>query len=272
MPRVNWKLWLLDLSFVVTCSVGNYSILFSDVYGGHVPIDPGEERSQWKRLRTRAEIVLQVKEGEQGWKLVQMAEEHLDDLLNIQYQCFEPHHCEDRQAYLERMRLFPSGNVVLMVPNPARIAAKQGKDHVAASKPGSVPPPDWSKMKDYDGYVIAGYILFQPFVRGEIQDDGDSDGLAEAMAMEGHKFDCYYTHELSISPAFRGKGLTYPLTNYAEAQAKAKGYSWLTLVALTSAQPFWKKNGYTSLREIVYGGVPCYYMEKPVDNVFVAAL
>jgi len=215
---------------------------------------------------TTREHVLQEQKGERGWKLVQMSEEHLDDLLEIQYQCFEPHFCEEREAYLERMSLFPSGNVVLMVPKPTTMTNAKGGTVLKSSNvsgSGSAPTPDYSKLKEWDGYVIAGYTLFQPFMRGEVQDDGDSEGLAASMS-DAKKFDCLYTHELSIARDFRGKGLTAPLTDYVEAQAKEKGYSWLTLVAVSSAEPFWKKNGYHNLREITYGGVSCYYMEKPV--------
>jgi len=249
-------------SFVVTFWVGNCSILFS--VGSLVPPtpDPGGSAS---REAKRRELVLQEKKGDRGWKLVQMSEEHLDDLLAIQYQCFEPHFCEEREAYIERMNLFPHGNVVLMVPKqtmPAVPAAKEGTMLKSSNVSGSSSAPDYSKLKDWNGYVIAGYTLFQPFVRGEVQDDGDSEGLAAAM--NGAKFDCFYTHELSIAPAFRGKGLTSPLTNYVETQAKEKGYSWVTLVAVSSAEPFWAKNGYHNRKEISYGGVSCYYMEKPV--------
>lgn len=224
------------------------------------------------------EVVFQSKEESdgRGWKLVQMTEDHINELLEIQYQCFEPCHCEDREAYVQRMLLNPTGNVVLMV-------RKAYLPSATTALPKGV---DISKMKDRDGFVIAGYIAFQPFFRGEIQKDGDSAAFAAALAAAagstsdcvvhnntcealgkpaGRKADCMYTHELTISPAFRGKGLTYPLTTWVETQAREAGFDWLTLVALDTAEPFWRKNGYTTnVREIVYGGAKCFYMEKPV--------
>jgi GNAT superfamily N-acetyltransferase len=192
-----------------------------------------------------------------------MTESHIDKCMEIQAACFEPHHCEDRQSYLDRMKLFPEGMVVLMVP----------------TEPTEHQPVQWE---------IAGYLLYQPFFKGEIFYDGDTEKLEHAIASY-RRFDgrpgststssddmseaddpserrpnCLYTHELSISPKFRGKGLTSPLTSYVEEVAKSTGFDWLTLVSLPDPHPFWKKCGYHTHSEIDYEGAPCFYMEKRV--------
>lgn len=128
---------------------------------------------------------------------------------------------------------------------------------------------------------IAGYILYQPFFRGQVYYDGDSARLEKAIAAyrdhgagsgedEPEEFgrpDCLYTHELSISPKFRGKGLTSPLTSFVEEQAKNTGFNWLSLVSLPAPHPFWKKNAYCTTSEIDYEGTPCFYMEKRIARI-----
>jgi len=205
------------------------------------------------------ERVLQHKVGPLGkdCKLVQMNESHIDKCMEIQAACFEPHHCETRQSYVARMALFPEGMVVLMVPTEQE------------------PTAQWE---------IAGYILYQPYFRGEIYYDGDTAKLEQAISGYRHygaasedderpqdsptrRPDCLYTHELSISPKFRGKGLTMPLTSFVEEQAKDTGFDWLSLVSLPAPHGFWKKTGYQTHSEIDYEGTPCFYMEKRIARL-----
>lgn len=215
---------------------------------------PPGGRAESHPLHTgESERVLQYKVGPQGkgCKLVQMAESHIDKCMEIQAACFEPHHCEDRQSYLDRMKLFPEGMVVLMVPTEPT---------------EQQPTVQWE---------IAGYLLYQPFFRGEIFHDGDTEKLEQAIATyrsQGGpssddqgvaKANCLYTHELSISPKFRGKGLTSPLTSYVEEVAKSTGFDWLTLVSLPTPHAFWKKCGYQTHSEIDYEG-QAFYMEKRI--------
>ncbi len=235
--------------------MGNCRILFS-IAGGKAALEPGEATalpppSKKARLRNE-EIILKEQEGvESGWMLVQMNESHLDQCMEIQAQCFEPHHREDRQAYVDRMKLYPQGAIVLLAKDPKAMNAP------GASK---------SEHRE-DGYCVAAYILFQPFFKGEIYEDGDTEYLINVLN-QPDRWDCIYTHELSVSTAFRGKGLTYPLTEYAEQFAgEAMGYSCMTLVALSTAEPFWRKNGYQNLQQIDYGGVPCYRMEKSLARI-----
>ncbi len=161
------------------------------------------------------------------------------------------------------MGLYLDGCVVLMVPDPAIVSIKQSNVEKEQEEEEEEEDDFVSDNQEDIKYVIAGYILFQPFFKGEIYEDNDTEFLVDALKNHPQKLNCIYTHELSIDPAFRGKGLTAPLNDYAEDKAKGDGYSWLTLVALSSAKPFWLKNGYRVQREIEYGGVPCYYMEKP---------
>lgn len=184
-----------------------------------------------------------------------MAEQHLDRCMAIQKECFEPHHCEEKQAYLDRLKLYPEGMVVLMVPSPDPTVVSEEQDQSIETK-----------------WEVAGYVLFQPYFKGEIYKDGDTETLVEAIAAYRNPSDytdrkpnCIYTHELSISTSFRGRGLTYPLTNYIEEFATQQNFNWLTLVALSTAHGFWMKTGYQTHSEIDYEG-PCFYMEKRIPR------
>jgi len=194
------------------------------------------------------------------WKLVPMCEEHLDDVLRIQRACYDPEYREERQSYINRMRLFPRGNAVLLVPDPTVTA-------VSPSTPPSPSSPAASKKRKKNGkWIVAGYVLAQPFYRQAINDVNDvnlfSKWIDERSKLPKTDQDCIYVHEISVDPDLRGRGLARPLTDYVEELARADNFKWLTLVALGSALGFWKRTGYALLRDIDYGGHICYYMEK----------
>jgi len=192
-----------------------------------------------------------------------MTEEHVHKVLKIQRKCYEPSYREARQSYINRIKLFPEGNVVLMVADPS-----------AASCSPSTPPSPCSpasskkrKKKRSNGYKMAGYILGQPFYKGAINDVNDVDMFAgwirDRANLSKTDADCIYIHELSIAPSFQGQGLTKHLVSYMDRLAGDQGFRWLTLVSLESAFGFWKRCGYILERELDYGGHTCFYMEKP---------
>lgn len=208
----------------------------------------------------RKEKVLKV--GPDGnWKLVQMTEEHVDEVIRIQQACYEPEYREERQSYVDRIRVYPEGNIVLMVPDPTATAESPS----TPASPSS--PPSSKKRKTSLRYTMAGYILAQPFYRGAINDVNDvkafSKWIEDRADLPRTEGDCIYIHELSVHPDFRGQGLALPLTDYSETLARGANFKWLTLVALGSALGFWKRTGYILEQEIVYGGHTCFYMEKP---------
>jgi len=115
---------------------------------------------------------------------------------------------------------------------------------------------------------IAGYIQAQPFLRDGINDVNDltdlEGWLKERSQLERTADDVIYVHEIAMDPAFRGKGLTVPLTTYVDQLTKDEGFGMVTLVSLETALGFWKRNGFILCRELDYGGHMCYYMEKPL--------
>jgi ribosomal protein S18 acetylase RimI-like enzyme len=121
---------------------------------------------------------------------------------------------------------------------------------------------------------MAGYIQAQPFLREGINDVNDlidlERWLADHPTMDQAELDpqrdVIYVHEIAMDPAFRGQGLTTPLTDYVQQLTADEGFVMITLVSLGPALGFWKRNGFTMCRELDYGGHICYYMEKPLAD------
>lgn len=132
----------------------------------------------------------------------------------------------------------------------------------------------FSAAKATPRWRIAGYIQAQPFPRGGINDVNDLTQLERWIKERGSPTDkagsraddsdVIYVHEIAMDPAFRGQGLTAPLTSYVEQLTAREGFSLVTLVSLGPALGFWKRNGFILCRELDYGGHECYYMEKPL--------
>lgn len=203
------------------------------------------------------EIVLK---SDPNWKLVQMNEKHMDRLIKIQSLCYEPCYRDSRQAYVDRTHLFPEGNASLFVPTKF--------EESCSPSPGS---SKRRKKKEARSFKMAGYIITQPFNRGDVNEVNDTTEMTEWL--EKHKGatlsrgpeQCLYIHEIAVHPDFRGQGLTRPLIEFTENLARKCGFQWMSLVALSSAFSFWKRTGYTLVRELDYEGHTCYYMEKRLD-------
>lgn len=59
--------------------------------------------------------------------------------------------------------------------------------------------------------------------------------------------DCYYIHDLSVSPAFHGKGVGRLMAEKAKECALTIGLKTILLVAVQGSQPFWGKFGFQPL-------------------------
>lgn len=223
-----------------------------------IPGSPGKARRE--KTGSKEKVLKTAPDG--SWKLVQLQEDHVDEVIRIQQACYEPEYREARQSYIDRIRIYPEGNIAIMVP-----------DATAASISPSTPPSPTSpasckrRKKQPLGWTMAGYILVQPFYKGLINDVNDVKAFSKWLEDRAHlartESDCIYVHEIAVDPAFRGQGLALPLTDYVDSLARGANFKWLTLVALGPALGFWKRNGYILEREIDYAGHLCYYMEKP---------
>lgn len=188
-----------------------------------------------------------------------MKEKHVDKVMKIQRLCYEPCYRDGRQFYSDRTRLFPAGNAALFVPEEAPVS-------FSPTAPGS---SKRRKKKETSPYKMCGYILVQPFEKGSINDVNDLTELEKFLdkrEKNGNptptENECIYVQEIAIHPDFQGRGLTRPLVEFTENVARQHGYRWMSLVALETALPFWKRNGYTLVKRINYEGHTCFYMEK----------
>jgi len=194
--------------------------------------------------------------SDEGWVLLEMGAGHLERVLKIQQKCYEEEYRDAPEAYLQRTRLFPPGNTVLMMPR----LAEHSPLSPASSKKRK------KKRDSGNDYKMAGYIIAQPFMRGQTNDVSDVTKLTEWIKHRSKlprtSQDCLYIHEIAVDPAYRGQGLAGPLVKYTEDLAQRCGFPRMSLVALGSALGFWKKHGYKLKQELDYGGHVCYYMEK----------
>lgn len=219
-----------------------------------IPI-PGVASSPHHAVRVSGDKILDASDDE-GWVMLEMGAEHLERIIKIQQKCYEPEYRDVPEAYVHRTRLFPPGNAVLLVPRP--------REHSPRS-----PASSKKRKKKCDlgsDHKVAGYILAQPFLRGQTNDVSDVTKFAEWIQQRSGlprtEQDCLYIHEIAIDPSFRGQGLAGPLVKYTEDLAQTYGFRRMSLVALAPALSFWQKFGYKLKQELNYGGHTCYYMEK----------
>ncbi|GAK54772.1 GCN5-related N-acetyltransferase [Candidatus Vecturithrix granuli] len=78
--------------------------------------------------------------------------------------------------------------------------------------------------------------------------------------------DCYYIHDLSVSPAFHGKGLGRIMVEKAKECALNIGLKTILLVAVQGSQSFWSKFGFQSLQP------PSATIKKMLDSYQDACL
>ncbi len=89
--------------------------------------------------------------------------------------------------------------------------------------------------------------------------------LAERSAerQRDNAVDCIYVHEIAVDGCCRGMGLAMPLAQHVDRVAGQLRFGVCSLVSLSPAFGFWRRAGYSLVREIDYEGHTCYYMEKP---------
>lgn len=61
------------------------------------------------------------------------------------------------------------------------------------------------------------------------------------------KPDCYYIHDLSVSPTFHGRGFGRIMVEKAKECAANSGFKTILLVAVQGSHPFWSKFGFQLL-------------------------
>jgi len=107
----------------------------------------------------------------------------------------------------------------------------------------------------FDGKKLAGYIIGHPW-KGE--DVVPLDYLGELP----DEPDCFYIHDLAVSPSLRRKGFGRKLIETAIDVGKNSGFKKFMLVAVNEkAKCIFEKFGFKLIKEISYGdGVKSYKM------------
>lgn len=141
-----------------------------------------------------------------------------------------PDHPEDRAVFAERLRLFPAGCFVL--------AAADG-------------PP-------------LGYLIAHPWI------DDSPPPLNTAIGALPPAPAVMYLHDLALSPAARGRGVTAQVVGEVAGIARRLGLATVALVAVNDAAPFWARHGFEIRRTPVldrklagYGPDARYMVRSP---------
>lgn len=111
-----------------------------------------------------------------------------------------------------------------------------------------------SFVAEVDGAVIA-YAMAHP------ADDDRSDYDVGSWDVRGDE-ECLYLHDLCITPAFQGKGISKHLFSMVENFAIAQSFQKLIGISVQNTREFWKKQGFVILRPHSYSGEEGYFMEK----------
>lgn len=106
----------------------------------------------------------------------------------------------------------------------------------------------------------AAYLISHPWSQDQIV------ALHASLQQLPQNPDCYYIHDLSVSPDFHGQGLGRIMAEKATECALKIGVKTIVLVAVQSSQPFWNKFGFQPLES------PSMSIQKMLDSYQDACL
>jgi GNAT superfamily N-acetyltransferase len=154
--------------------------------------------------------------------LIQLADEHLDDVLEICKKCYpNPEYWETPINFTSKFKNYPPGNI------------------------------GWVE----DGKIVA-YYLFFPWnkVRSYPLDREDCTvyGLATVM----------YSHDICILPEYRGKGIAQALLKVYEDQARNLGLKVGVGTAVQGTWVMWQKWGWIPVQRVEYGSEEAWLILK----------
>ncbi|MFJ8624839.1 GNAT family N-acetyltransferase [Kitasatospora sp. NPDC093550] len=121
-----------------------------------------------------------------------------------------------------------------------------------------------------------GYLLALPYPLSRCPDlsrseDGDASGGgagAGGRDGEGARPGNMHAHDLVISEALRGQGLSHRMLRHLEETARAAGYRTISLVAVRGSHVLWTPLGYRARPEVELPasyGSRAVYMAMPLD-------
>ena len=110
--------------------------------------------------------------------------------------------------------------------------------------------------------AVVGYVFAHPW--GDAGAPPLHAPLQALPARAAHGF----VHDLAVSPAARGLGVAAALFGRVRDWAAGAGYRGLRLVALADAVPFWARQGFAAVPEVLpagYGEGACSMERVPRD-------
>jgi hypothetical protein len=102
----------------------------------------------------------------------------------------------------------------------------------------------------FEGDNLAGYLFSHPYLLNQIKP------LNSQLYLTG-KENCFYLHDMAISPYYQGKGLTKQLFERFLLTAKNNVFEIQCLVAVQNSADFWGKFGFkriTDVNDSLYSG------------------
>lgn len=123
---------------------------------------------------------------------------------------------------------------------------------------------------EINGKIVA-YVLSFPWIRGipapltskkfsmlknfnELKDTNDKDIYKI--------FDCYYIHDLCVSPEYRFMGIGRSLLESVISLARQINFKVISLTSVQGSKLILEKIGFYTVKEVDYGGSTAYLMEK----------
>jgi ribosomal protein S18 acetylase RimI-like enzyme len=201
-------------------------------YFDHLEHLPSKERMEGESLHSDASYdnILSV-------ELIPMTREYVSDIVYIQKQSYSKVYHESIDAFLNMIDSFSSGCYLLQVT-----------------------------VKDNNGEgtnrkEIAGYIISHPYVRGQIQKLNSG-----SLTITG-KEDCWYIHDCCLALKFQRKGLSKIMIQNVEQMTLSKGLDTICLVSVQNTFKFWERLGFKIKKELFYGDLPSYLMEKDLRSI-----
>ncbi|WP_108820224.1 GNAT family N-acetyltransferase [Pseudovibrio sp. Alg231-02] len=161
----------------------------------------------------------------------QMQEDDLHEIDQIMQQTY-PHLPEDIDCIRERVRLFPHGCQVL-------------------------------RQNDRD--AILGYIISHPWENRSIPP------LSSLLGSLPFKAEVYYIHDIALLPESQGIGAARDVLEQLSQVARSLYINKFALVALGTANEFWRARGFRTVHEQLLKdklrayGANAHYMQRGVD-------
>jgi GNAT superfamily N-acetyltransferase len=98
----------------------------------------------------------------------------------------------------------------------------------------------------FDGTEMVGYVFSHPWTKGE------PVPLASSLSLPENP-DCYYIHDLAVSPSYRKSGFGRRLAIAALDCGRTAGFRNFSLLSVNKTEGFWSRFGFKPVNAVRYG-------------------